>query len=791
MGTRSTLVPLAPPSFALSLGAEKLHRTALSTSMRLRFGYNVSALKIQPWLININNTMPKSRYIPRYGGRRSSSYSYYAATPTPKKRKVGWEQYTKDQLKGHCIDRHLSTTGNKNELINRLEQFIAEKNAEAASAAEEKKKAAERETEEANDAAMVDALALVEQNQKMASLPQNNDMPLSQTSVSSSQCSVSSPKKSTLTQEQKELIERKRKAALLKRQNSLNSNSSFTLSQSSNTSSPTTTKKMTATKNNYSPAKNPYAKPAVITSSSSCANAAGSPKKDFQSSTQPALPPLPLDAPPIRQYTLDKLSDMQLKVIEAARPPTATSLCAGSNGDIDQKGNGNSFHPIVRVTAAAGTGKTTTLLHLALRCIDLGHKELTYVTYSKASAVDAQTRIQALLPNDKKSYINASTLHSCAMRILSNQPPESEMDEQRGLIFEDKFRKLIEEVCSENIENYLRDAYHHIQTTDKSNERGRKMRKVYEQVVFWLTKSFNSFCIKDMSLEQLKDEKNSYRHYYPLQARIFKQGEVAERLGFPLASYSSEQSYKFYADQCVVLWEHIIKNGIRTFDTEMKRAQLNGVRIPGSVLLVDECQDLDACQVDLIGKQLQYGTAIFFVGDAAQTIYSFRGAKSSNYMSLPNAIDMCLNKSWRFGPSIARIANVPLFAKEYSPQTNNYLFKQKKQWIPYRIEGARGEEESSVTTDSLLVKSKEVGTITFIARTNYALMFKAMEIMGLESLVEGQCGVDSDSDETTPNLTDMPVSLNLDNVPKFHINGEGDLSGLKRWRKVSKEIRHL
>jgi len=716
--------------------------------------------------------MPKSRYIPRYG-RRSSSHGYYATTPMSNNRRDGWEQYTKDQLKDHCEDRHLSTTGNKNELINRLEKFIAEKNAEAASAAEEKRKAAERETEEANDAAMVDALALVEQNQKMSSLPQNNEMPLSQTSVSSFECSASSPKKSTLTQEQKELIERKRKAALFKRQNSLNS-SGFKLSQSSNSSSPTT-----ATKNNYSipdavasaPLMNPYTK----TSSASCVNAAGSPKRNVQSSlTQPALPPLPPNIPPIRQYTLDKLSDMQLKVVEAARPP---------NGSINQKGKANIFHPIVRVTAAAGTGKTTTLLHLALRCIDLGHEELTYVTYSKASAVDAQARIQALLSDDKKSFIHASTLHSCAMRILSNQPLESELDEQRGLIFEDKFRKVIEEVCSENIKKYLRDAYHHIiQTTEKSNEKKKRMKKAYDQVIFWLTKCFNSFCINNMSLEQLKDEKNPSRHYYPFRARIFKQGEVAERLGFPLASYSSEKSYKFYADQCVVLWEHIIKNRIRTFDTEMKRAQLNEVRIPCSVLLVDECQDLDACQVDFIQKQLQYGTAIFFVGDAAQTIYSFRGAKSSNYMSLPNSIDLCLNKSWRFGPSIARISNVPLFAKEYSPQTNNYLFKQKKQWIPYRIEGGRGEEESSVTTDSLLDKTKEVGTITFIARTNYTLMFKAMEIMGLGALVE---------DETTCNMPYMPVSLNLDKVPKFYINGEGDFSGLKKWRRTSKEIRHL
>ena len=762
--------------------------------------------------------MPKSRSFPRYsggGGRSSYRGGYYSNTPNystrpTKQAKVGWEQYTKDQLKAHCRDRQLSTSGNKGELINRLEQYIANKNAEAACAAEAQKRAAEME----DDAAMLEALETVEQNQKMmASTPQKkNDMPLSQSSTSSSQSSSSSAKKSTLTQEQKELIERKRQAALLKRQNSSNSySSSLTLSQSSNSSSPTMAR---ATKsNNYkpdsvasSPAVNPYAKPAAqsprkhfqsgnpyakpsMIQSLSYANAAQSPRHKSQSkATQPVLPPLPMDAPPIRQYTLEKLSDMQLKVVEAARPPTATSLSASSNnGELDRKGNqSDSFHPIVRVTAAAGTGKTTTLLHLALRCIDLNHKQVTYVTYSKASAVDAQTRIQALLPDDKKSCIEASTLHSCAMRILSKQSLE---DEEREIMFEDKFRKLIAEVCGESIQSYLAEAYRHIKKMDKLS--GRKMKRMYDQVIFWIAKSFNSFCIKNMSLEKLKDERNKWRHYFPLTKNIFRKGDIAEKLGFPLDSYSTESSYRFYADQCIVLWEHIIDNGIRTFDTEMKRAQLNGVRIPGSVLLVDECQDLDECQVDLIAKQLQYGTAIFFVGDAAQTIYSFRGAKSSNYMSLPNAIDLCLNKSWRFGPSIARIANVPLFAKEYSPQTNDYLFKPKKQWLPYRIEGARGENESSIVTDSLLGKSSEVGTITFIARTNYALMFKAMEIMGLGSLVSGQSDVDSDSAEITSGGPDIPISLQLENMPKFHINGEGDLSGLKRWRKTSKEIRHL
>lgn len=43
------------------------------------------------------------------------------------------------------------------------------------------------------------------------------------------------------------------------------------------------------------------------------------------------------------------------------------------------------------------------------------------------------------------------------------------------------------------------------------------------------------------------------------------------------------------------------------FDTEVKKAQLMNLRIPCSVLLVDECQDLDECQVDFIDKQKNFG----------------------------------------------------------------------------------------------------------------------------------------------------------------------------------------
>eukprot|EP00804_Cyclotella_cryptica_P010000 CCRYP_015421-RG/>CCRYP_015421-RG protein AED:0.50 eAED:0.50 QI:0/0/0/0.5/1/1/2/0/264 len=115
------------------------------------------------------------------------------------------------------------------------------------------------------------------------------------------------------------------------------------------------------------------------------------------------LPPLPESAPKLREETVQSLSEQQLAVIELARPPTASSS-DNSNKDNSITDEEVAQHQkeyvrqqpqlqqgyMVRVTAAAGTGKTTTLLHLAIRCLDLGHTNVTYVTFSRASAADAK-----------------------------------------------------------------------------------------------------------------------------------------------------------------------------------------------------------------------------------------------------------------------------------------------------------------------------------------------------------------------------------------------------------------
>ena len=341
-----------------------------------------------------------------------------------------------------------------------------------------------------------------------------------------------------------------------------------------------------------------------------------------------------LTLPPI-QRTVDgvTLSEEQYQIVAMARPPST---------HMESKKQRH----LVRITAAAGTGKTTTLIRLALRCIELGHDHLTYVTFSKASADDAKRRIEAALSStfqdgqrpNRYPIIHASTLHSCA-RQLNNEARAEQADVVPGgkLLDEEDFKQLILNVCGEEIERYLGPAYRNIENGGGGGDDGRpikpsaetiasRKRRALQQVVYFIWKTFtNCFAHNKTSVEDFNNKSNDWRHFFAVKMGWHSAGEKGEKeFGFPSREYADKTVFSFYADMACKVWSFAESQDLRSHDIEMKRAQLNKRRIRGSILLVDESQDLDGAQIDWVKSQAEaYGTHVFFVGDAAQTIYSF------------------------------------------------------------------------------------------------------------------------------------------------------------------------
>lgn len=96
--------------------------------------------------------------------------------------------------------------------------------------------------------------------------------------------------------------------------------------------------------------------------------------------------------------------------------------------------------------------------------MDLGHDNVTYVTYSRASATDAKTRILQTMhshhageSDGEKTRVNgervtASTLHSCAMKLVARETDSDNLE--KGLTDDNGFKNLIRDQYKKEIEEY-------------------------------------------------------------------------------------------------------------------------------------------------------------------------------------------------------------------------------------------------------------------------------------------------------------------------------------------------
>ncbi|KAL3926792.1 MAG: hypothetical protein SGBAC_013335, partial [Bacillariaceae sp.] len=508
---------------------------------------------------------------------------------------------------------------------------------------------------------------------------------------------------------------------------------------------------------------------------------------------------------------------------------------------------------LVRVTAAAGTGKTTTLLCLALRAVEKGHRSITYLTFTKAAAMDGTRRLCEALDHSGliahgRVKIDARTLHSSASQALNQhrQAEDPSADFGNKVWSDKKLKQWISRTLNAEIESFLEPCFNELQRRRSSSSRnnssssssstnnsqgGAHQRVARDQVEFFLFKTLDQFCTKCMSRREFGKKNTFGRVYFP--AKLFHESEQrGGKLGFHPRIYKNRVHW--YADQACALWDKAAEEDIRTFNFIMKRAQLLSLKVPGTILLIDESQDMDGCQVHWVAEQVKFSKHVYVVGDAAQSIYGFRGAKSEYLMELPIDREQMLTDSFRFGPGIAEVSNLVLFAKENSDQTAEVYDHRKrcmkwKNWSPYRIKA--GIDKPSVVTGEPLLPNWQnykdrSEKITLIARNNKTLFEEALGLIGFapvseedsikappgnqKSNQERRSHIHTEDDEdfilldeddvvknqrrstsnegTNSDAPSTETETETPPIPKIHINGFGESSGRKVWLKMFRLI---
>lgn len=259
---------------------------------------------------------------------------------------------------------------------------------------------------------------------------------------------------------------------------------------------------------------------------------------------------------------------------------------------------------ILKIKAGAGTGKTTTLVHLAARH---PRDRILYLAFNKGIKEEAQQRFGR--------HVKAMTAHGLAFAHIgkhyANIPDKLAMSDLRP------FHVLPE------LEGRLKAI-------------PKELHNLYGGRVLETVKNF------------------------------LVSGDEALDLPHVALGLSPGERRHFHADRLLADAQHIwtcmqdLRHRLPMIhDGYLKLFQLQQPDLGYDMVLLDEAQDTNPVTQALV--EIQWGRLVY-VGDEHQAIYGFRGAR--NAMALIQADEEhLLTGSFRFGPRVADVANAILEAK--------------------------------------------------------------------------------------------------------------------------------
>ena len=311
-----------------------------------------------------------------------------------------------------------------------------------------------------------------------------------------------------------------------------------------------------------------------------------------------------------------------------------------------QKGQGNAV-----VSAVAGSGKTTTLIN-ALNLIP-NELSVLFLAFNKSIAQELSERVP-----QGKTNIEVRTLHAYGYFSLTKSH-KSEIDNN-------KYKKLLKDIIS------------YSENTDL--EYLKKYQFKMEQI-----KMVDDFLFEDSEKELIEDK----IAYFGRVQKLCDLGRLnlidlknQDNGIIQLKELSEKHSVEIINGECFRAWLLINLGasylGKADFsDMVFLPNHLNLQTQKYDIVFIDECQDLNACQRELMKKAIKPSTGRFIaVGDSSQAIYGFAGADSDSFQKLidiPNTITLPLSVCYRCGSDIINYVQKIMPTIEASPSAKKGL----------------------------------------------------------------------------------------------------------------------
>ena len=275
------------------------------------------------------------------------------------------------------------------------------------------------------------------------------------------------------------------------------------------------------------------------------------------------------------------------------------------------------------IIAGAGSGKTRVLTSRIAYMLEQGVKpyNILALTFTNKAAAQMRERIEQMVEGSASRYICMGTFHSVFSRILRENAERIGYTQSYTIYEPSDCKNLIKNICKEL--NLADDKY--------------KPNKILSRISF----------AKNCLITPAAYAANSSYAAEDRQMQIPQFGEV----------------YDLYCRRCK-------QNGAMDFDDLLLQTNILLRDCPDVLakyqerfqyILVDEYQDTNYAQYIIIRRLSQLHGRVCVVGDDAQSIYSFRGAKIENILSFrndyPSAEVFKLEQNYRSTKTIVNAAN--------------------------------------------------------------------------------------------------------------------------------------
>ncbi|GAB4272416.1 MAG: ATP-dependent helicase [Candidatus Rifleibacteriota bacterium] len=334
--------------------------------------------------------------------------------------------------------------------------------------------------------------------------------------------------------------------------------------------------------------------------------------------------------------------------------------------------------------AGAGSGKTRTLIFRVARMIESGiaPDSILLLTFTRKAAKNMLDRVAALI-GDQGRKVAGGTYHSFAAQMLRQYGHCIKLPSNFSIIDDEDAADII---------NLIRADL----GLNKKETRFPKKNTILDII----SKSIN----QEKNIEDITEFE--YAHFHEHKKDISR-------------IFSNFQTYK--------LENHLLDyDDLLTFFLKLLRESSEArerINSRYKYVMADEYQDTNGLQAKitlLLGGQKKN---IMVVGDDAQSIYSFRGARIKNIIEFPEQFDNCkiikLERNYRSTKSILSAAN-SLMQKAHEGFSKN-LFTDREEGEKPALVQCEDDQEQAMFVAARILDLREQG----IALNDMAVLFRS------------------------------------------------------------------